>query len=90
MNKGVFNAEIKAMPSPWVGVKYQIVWGLNCSTQGKAGAVSRECGGAVPDGWVLCQRKLSACRHGETGQELLCRAKEGWPVRIQCGDGRGG
>lgn len=82
-NKAVwFNAEINAMPSSQIGVRYPIIW---CR---EAGVLPAECrarlellpgngGKVVPDGQILCQRKVTACSDGETGQKLLCRWKDG-------------
>lgn len=70
------------MPSSQTGVKYQNIW---C---GGAGVLPAECRArlellpgngdtVVPDGKVFCQRKMTACSHGETRQKLLCRWKDG-------------
>jgi len=68
--------------SSQTGVKYRIIWCreawvLSAEFRAKLERLPGNGGKVVTDGQALCQRKLTACGHGETWQKLLCRWEDG-------------
>lgn len=63
------------MPSPWVGVKYQIVWlrGAGVFTAERRARLEQFLGNVAE----LFLTGRSCARGRETGQKLLCRGKVG-------------